>query len=75
MGFKRQLQVLRPHPAAIVGHPHQACAALLKLDQDLAGAGVQGVLHQLLDYRSWALDNLTGCDLVAHHLGQEGDAT
>ena len=46
--------------AAVVAHPDQLGAALLHVDGDLAGAGVERVFQQLLEHRGGALHPLAG---------------
>ena len=49
-------------------------AAALQLDSDVAGAGVERVLDQLLDDGRRALDDLARRDLVGDGIGQDGNA-
>lgn len=59
-----QRQVIGGNPAAVVAYPQQLDAALLNIDVDAPGAGVDAVFQQLLDHRRWPLDHLTRRDLV-----------
>ena len=51
-----------PSPSST--HGDQRAAGLLELDGDVARAGVERVLDQLLDHRGGPLDHLAGGDLV-----------
>eukprot|EP01132_Coremiostelium_polycephalum_P021754 gene21753-biopygen12238 len=59
-----QRQVIGGNPAAVVAHSQQLDAALLNIDINAPGAGVDTVFQQLLDHRRWPLDHLTRRDLV-----------
>jgi hypothetical protein len=61
---ERQWQVVRPHPASIVGHPDQRLAAMGDLHRDPCRAGIERVFHQFLDRAGGAFDDLTGRDPV-----------
>ena len=67
-------QVLLGDAAAVVAHPDQAGAARLQLHLDARAAGVDGVLHQLLDHRGGALHHLAGGDLVGETGVEDTDA-
>ena len=58
------LGVLTAHAAAVVRDPQQGHAAVLKLYGDGFGAGVDGVLHQLLDHGGGTFHDLAGGDQV-----------
>jgi len=64
MARQRQGQLVAGDAAPVVAHPQQPQSALLDLDLDLPGAGVDGVLDQFLDRRGGPLDDLAGGDLV-----------
>ena len=66
MPEQAQGRFFRPHAAAVIGHPDLAAAAFGNLDADGAGAGIQGVFHQLFDHRGRAGDDFTGGDLAGH---------
>ena len=66
--------VVAPHPRAVVGDDDPPLAAGLQLDPHRGGAGVEGVLHQLLDHRGGALHHLAGGDLADQVVGEEADA-
>ena len=59
-----QQRVVPAHAAAVIDHPDPTLAAALELDPHLAGAGVDGVLEELLDQVGRSLDHLAGCNLV-----------
>ena len=69
-----QRKVVGGDAAAVVAHPQQLDAALLHLDVDAPGAGVQAVLQQFLDHRGRALDHLAGGDLVGQPRAEQLDA-
>ena len=66
MPQKGSRRILSTHPAAIVGDPQIAHAAILNFNRDIAGAGVNRVFNQLLDDRGRTLDHLTRCDQLRH---------
>ena len=61
---ERERQLRGRDAAAVVAHADQADAAVLDVDRDLPGAGVERVLDQLLDDGRRALDHLARGDLV-----------
>ena len=73
MATQRQGQLFEWNAAAIVFHEDLADAAGHQLDGDLAGTGVQGVVHQFAHDRGRALDHLTGSDLTDQFVGQLAD--
>ena len=73
MPLERELRVVAIHPRTIVAHANQRLPAVLQLDADRAGAGVEGVLDQLLDDRRRPFDDLTGRDLIGDIGGQDLD--
>ncbi len=66
-----QCDVFPVYAAAIVADAHQSDAALLDVDVDLTGPGIEAVFQQFLDHRSWPLHHLTGSDLI-DQLGRQG---
>ena len=64
MAVERQQQFPGGDAVAVVLDADQPLAAVGEGDVDAAGAGVQGVLDQLLDRRSRALDDLARGDAV-----------
>ena len=69
-----ETQIVRVDAVAVVGHAHPAHAGLLHLHADVPGAGVQAVLHQLLDDGGGPLHHLAGRDLVCHERAERTDA-
>jgi hypothetical protein len=69
-----QGQVLGQDTAAGVHDPDQLGAALLDLHVDEAGAGVHGVLQQLLDGARGSFDHLASSDLADDCVGELADA-
>ena len=61
------------HAAAVVGDADPPPAAAVGEDVDPAGAGVDGVLHQLLDHARRALDHFAGGDAVDDLFGELAD--
>jgi hypothetical protein len=49
--------------AAVVTHPDALDAALLQIDLDIGGAGVEAVFENFLQGRGGAFDHLAGGDL------------
>ncbi len=54
-----EFQIIGPHAGAVVGDADELEAAAGGSDVDAARAGVDGVLHQLLDDACRPLDDLT----------------
>ncbi len=65
--------VVAIHPGAVVGDAEEDGAALLGVDADAAGLGVERVLHELLDHARGPLDDLAGSDLVGQIFRQDVD--
>ena len=59
-------RVLRGHAAAVVRHADIGRAAAAKFHRDILRAGVEGVLHQLLDNGGGTLHDLAGGDHISH---------
>ncbi len=64
MSRHRQLEVVGVDADTVVVDGDALHTALLHLDDNAPGAGVDAVLEQLLDHRSGALDDLAGSDLI-----------
>ena len=62
MPLKSRFDLLGGNAAAVIRHPDKTGAATPGLHCDLAGAGVQGVLHKFLDHRGGSLHHLSGGD-------------
>ncbi len=69
-----QRQVIGGNTAAVITHTQQLDAALLDIDIDALGAGVEAVFQQLLDHRSRAFNHLTGGNLVRQPWAEQFDA-
>ncbi len=67
-------QVIGGNTAAVIAHAQQLDAALLDIDVNTLGAGVEAVFQQLLDHRSRALNHLTSGDLVRQSWAEQLDA-
>ena len=61
-------------PCAVVAHPDQALAALLDVDDDARGFGVERVLDEFLHHRSGTLHHLARGDLVDDVVGKALDS-
>ncbi len=73
VALQRQHGVALRHPAAVVADLDELPPAVLEQDVDGPGTCVDGVLDELLDHRSGALDDLSGCDLVDELGGEDMD--
>ena len=73
VALDRQRQLVGRHAGAVVGHQDQSPAAVPQGDLDAPGAGVEGVLDQLLDRARRPLDHLAGGDAVDDLGRQEAD--
>ena len=71
---QRQRQVIGRNAAAIIAHPQQLDAALLDVDVNAFGTGVEAVFQQLLDHRRRSLHHLAGGDLVRQPWAEQLDA-
>ena len=67
---KGKARVVRRHSAAVVDHPYEGRAAVFYLHGDRAGAGVDGVFHELLDDGGRAFDYLARGDHIGKLRGQ-----
>ena len=73
VAIHRQRQIARVHAAAVVGDADPPPSAAIGEDVDPAGAGVDGVLHQLLDHARRSLDHFAGGDAVDDLFGELAD--
>ena len=73
MALHREFEIGGRHAGAVILHHHPADAALLQGHGDAGGAGVEGVLHQLLHHRGRPLHHLAGGDAVGGGLGEDAD--
>ena len=71
---QRQGQVIQSDSLAVVPDPQQLDTALLGLDLDTVGTGVQAILDQLLGHRSRPLHHLPRRNLVDELGGKLPDA-
>ena len=71
--LEREQDVVAVHSAAVVGHADELAPAVLDRDVHRGRAGVERVLHQLLDHGRGPLDDLAGRDLVGDGAGENGD--
>ena len=66
MGREGQRQLVPGDAVPVVGDPEQLAAAFFDVDPNLAGAGVQGILDELLHGAGGPLDDFARGDLVDH---------
>ena len=74
MALEGQQRVVAVHALAVVGDADEPPPARLDFDADAGGAGVEGVLQQLLDHRGGPVHHLAGGDLVGNLVGKNADA-
>ena len=70
MACEGQWQIITREACAVVGDADEVQPATHQVNANLPRAGVDGVLHQLLDHRGRPLDDLTGGDLGGDILRQ-----
>ncbi|GAB1412399.1 hypothetical protein MASR1M97_11350 [Candidatus Desulfobacillus denitrificans] len=70
---ERQRQLVLRNAAAVVDDADLPHAALEQLHRDIARAGVEAVLQQLLHHRGRPLDHLAGGDLADEEVGKRLD--
>ena len=73
MAIHREREIGIGHAAAVVGDADPPPAAAIGEDVDPAGAGVDGVFHQLLDHARRTLDHFAGGDAVDDLFGELAD--
>ncbi len=75
MTRQRQRQILPGDTGTVIPHTDQFCAALLDVDFNARGAGIQRVFQQLLDHRGRPLNDFSGGNLVGEQRGKTLNAT
>ena len=73
VALDREREVVAGHAGAVVGDADQPAAAAVGHDLDARRAGVERVLHQLLDHARRALHHLARGDAVDHAFGKLAD--
>ncbi len=73
MALEGEKGVVLVHAAAVVDNADQALAAAFDLDEDIGGAGIDGILHQFLHHRRRPFDHLAGGNLVAQILRENAN--
>src|ERR1700730_4973805 len=73
MAIDRERKIARRHAAAVVGDGDPPPSAAVGEDVDPAGAGVDRVLHQLLDHARGPFDHFAGGDAIDDLLGELAD--
>lgn len=71
MTFEGQAGIGLAHAAAVVYHLHQCPAGVAYHHAYLRGAGVDGVLGELLNDRGGTLNDFAGSYLVGYRVGEE----
>jgi len=74
VAFKGEERFIRREAGAVVLDADEALAAVAEFDLDAGGPGVEGILDELLDNRSGALDHFAGGDLVGDPVREDADA-
>jgi len=69
----REPRILRLHPFPVIVDPNLFFAAELDVNDDPAGAGIDGVLDEFFDDRRGTLDDFAGRNLIREIRGQTGD--
>ena len=64
MALQRHPRILAVHPGAVVAHANERLAPVFQLHAHRMGAGIEGVLDELLDDRRGPLDHFARGDLV-----------
>ena len=73
MARQRERQLGGGNSAAVVAHAREPHAARFDFHLDALRAGVEAVLHQLLDDGSRPLDDLAGGDLIDEVIVEDAD--
>ena len=73
MPFDGHRKIGPPHALAVVADGNEPPAASVGENVNARGAGVERVLHQLLDHARWTLDHFAGGDAINDQLGQLAD--
>ena len=74
VALEGEQRVVAIHALAVVGHADQLASAAFDFDPDARGAGVQGILQQLLDYGGGTVDHLARGDLIGDLVRKNADA-
>ncbi len=69
MAVERHPRIDGRHAATVVDDLDKVLAAVAEIDLHALRAGIDSVLHHLLDHRRRAVDHLAGGDLVGDDLG------
>ena len=69
MALKGQKSIVAIHSVAVVGDANELSATGFDLDADSGRTGVDRILEKFFDHGGWAIDYLTGGDLVGHLVG------
>jgi len=73
MPLEAEPRVVRIHPDAVVFDANEFLATVFDGDRQARGAGVEGVLDELLDDARRPLDHLAGGDAVDHGFVEAAD--
>ena len=69
----RQADIFGGHARTVIGDLDQPPTALLDLDSNRVGAGIQGVFNEFLDHAGRSLNDLAGGNLLLNVWGQNAD--
>ena len=69
MTFEGQSCIRLRHTATVVYHLDRGAPGIHHNDIDMAGTGIEGILHQFLYHRSRPLYHLAGCYLIGYRIG------
>ena len=73
MALDRERQIVARHAAAVVAHADQPASPAVGDDLDTRGAGIERVLHELLDHARRTLHHLARRDAVDDAFGELAD--
>jgi hypothetical protein len=70
MALEAEQSIGTIHSASVIGDTDQSRPTSLKLHGDASGARINGVLHEFLDHRGWALHHFTSSHLACKDIGK-----
>ena len=69
MPLEREAGIGGRHALPVVYHLNRGAPGIHHDDIDMAGTGIEGILHQFLHHRSRPLYHLAGCYLIGYRIG------
>ena len=66
MTFERKTCISFRHTLSIIDYLNRSAASINHQHINMRCSCINGILHQLLNNRSWTLNNLTSCNLVGY---------